>query len=229
MPVIAITPCSKQHDYEEAVRRAGGDVRILSYDTDRPADVVKEVDGILLPGGDDVLPSVYGAAAHPKFEAAEPGRDDYELELARQAATANVPLFAICRGIQVLNVARGGTLVQDIPSEWPNALTHSQKEPRDQPTHTVKVMGEGTRLGRILDAGEVEVNSMHHQAIKRLGHGLREVAWAPDGIIEGVEMPGDERFVVGVQWHPEELVGRDRAARNLFDAIVEAARRRPRH
>jgi putative glutamine amidotransferase len=127
-----------------------------------------------------------------------------------------------------LNVALGGTLVQDIPSEWPNALTHSQKEPRDQPTHTVKVMGEGTRLGRILDAGEVEVNSMHHQAIKRLGEGLREVAWAPDGIIEGVEMPGDDRFVVGVQWHPEELVGRDQAARNLFAAIVDAARRRVR-
>ena len=85
-------------------------------------------------------------------------------------------------------------------------------------------MGEGTRLGRVLGALEVEVNSMHHQAIKRLGEGLREVAWAPDGIVEGVEMPGDERFVLGVQWHPEELVAHDQAARNLFAAIVDAAR-----
>jgi putative glutamine amidotransferase len=87
-------------------------------------------------------------------------------------------------------------------------------------------MGEGTLLGRVLGALEMNVNSMHHQAIKRLGEGLREAAWAPDGVIEGVEMPGDDRFVLGVQWHPEELVGHDQAARNLFAAIVEAARRR---
>src|SRR5678816_4774330 len=95
MPVIAITPCSKQHDYEEAIRRAGGDVRILDYATDSPADVVGQVDGILLPGGDDVLPSIYGAAAHPTFEPAETGRDAYELELARRAADADVPLLSL--------------------------------------------------------------------------------------------------------------------------------------
>jgi putative glutamine amidotransferase len=90
-------------------------------------------------------------------------------------------------------------------------------------------MGEGTHLGRVLGALELDVNSMHHQAIKQLGEGLREVAWAPDGVVEGVEMPGDDRFVLGVQWHPEELVAHDQAARNLFTAIVDAARRRPRN
>jgi putative glutamine amidotransferase len=155
-----------------------------------------------------------------------PARDDLEIGLTRQALADDVPLFAICRGIQVLNVALGGTLVQDIASEVPNALAHSQKAPRHEPSHAVKIMGEGTRLWRVLGASEVQVNSMHHQAIKRLGEGLREVAWAPDGVIEGVEIAGDERFVLGVQWHPEELVGRDQTARALFAAVIDAARRR---
>src|SRR5918993_5916425 len=137
MPVIAIAPCSRQHDYEEAVRRAGGEVRILDYGTDSPAAVVAEVDGILLPGGDDVQPSLYGAETHAAFEAAEPGRDAYELELARRAADANIPLFAICRGIQVLNVSRGGTLVQDIPSEMTNSLNHELPEPSWAIAHDV--------------------------------------------------------------------------------------------
>jgi len=226
MPLIAITPCSKQHDYEEAVRRAGGDVRILSYDTDRPADVVKEVDGILLPGGDDVLPSVYGAAAHPKFEAAEPGRDDYELELARQAATANVPLFAICRGIQVLNVARGGTLVQDIPSELPDAVAHEMRETPFTIAHDVWI-SEGTLLHELLrdriDGDVCPVNSRHHQAVQKLGKGLIVSATAPDGVVEAVEDPS-KRFCLGVQWHPENFY-RTGEFRALFEAFVAAATR----
>jgi putative glutamine amidotransferase len=227
MPVIAITPCSKQHDYEEAVRRAGGDVRILSYDTDRPADVVKEVDGILLPGGDDVLPSVYGAAAHPKFEAAEPGRDAYELELARQAATANVPLFAICRGIQVLNVARGGTLVQDIPSELPDAVAHEMRETPFTIAHDVWI-SEGTLLHELLrdriDGDVCPVNSRHHQAVQKLGKGLIVSATAPDGVVEAVEDPS-KRFCLGVQWHPENFY-RTGEFRALFEAFVAAAQER---
>ena len=227
MPVIAITPCSKQHDYEEAVRRAGGDVRILSYDTDRPADVVKEVDGILLPGGDDVLPSVYGAAAHPKFEPAEPGRDDYELELARQAATANVPLFAICRGIQVLNVARGGTLVQDIPSELPDAVAHEMRETPFTIAHDVWI-SEGTLLHELLrdriDGDVCPVNSRHHQAVQKLGKGLIVSATAPDGVVEAVEDPS-KRFCLGVQWHPENFY-RTGEFRALFEAFVAAAQER---
>ena len=227
MPVIAIAPCSKQHDYEEAVRRAGGEVRILNYETDRPADVVNEVDGILLPGGDDVLPSLYGADPHPTFDAAEAGRDAYELELATRAGDADLPLFAICRGIQVLNVARGGTLVQDIPSELPDAIPH---EVRDTPftiAHDVWV-SEGTLLHTLLreriDGDACPVNSRHHQAVQQVGSGLVVSATAPDGVIEAVEDPS-KRFCVGVQWHPENFY-RTGEFRPLFEAFITAAQER---
>jgi putative glutamine amidotransferase len=227
MPVIAIAPCSKQHDYEEAVRRAGGDVRILNYETDHPDAVVAEVDGILLPGGDDVQPSLYGAQTHPTFEPAEPGRDSFEIELARRAGDADVPLFAICRGIQVLNVARGGTLVQDIPSELPNAIAH---EVRDTPftiAHDVWVT-EGTLLHDLLheriDGDSCPVNSRHHQAVHTVGDGLIVSATAPDGVIEAVEDPS-KRFCVGVQWHPENFY-RTGEFRALFEGFVAAARER---
>jgi putative glutamine amidotransferase len=227
VPVIAIAPCSKQHDYEEAVRRAGGDVRILNYETDRPADVVNEVDGILLPGGDDVLPSLYGADTHSTFDAAEPGRDAYELELATRAGDANLPLFAICRGIQVLNVARGGTLVQDIPRELPDAIPH---EVRDTPftiAHDVWV-SEGTLLHTLLreriDGDACPVNSRHHQAVQKVGSGLVVSATAPDGVIEAVEDPS-KRFCVGVQWHPENFY-RTGEFRALFEAFIAAAQER---
>ena len=217
--------------YVRAVQAAGGIPVLLTphFTPEVQAALWQRLDGLVLTGGGDIEPGRFGEARHPTVDEVSPARDDLEIDLTRRAVAENVPLFAICRGIQLLNVALGGTLVQDLASEWPNALPHSQKAPRTQPTHAVKVMGEGTHLGRVLGALELEVNSMHHQAIKQLGEGLREVAWAPDGVVEGVEMPGDDRFVLGVQWHPEELVSHDQAARNLFTAIVDAARRRPRN
>jgi putative glutamine amidotransferase len=214
--------------YIRAVQEAGGIPLLLTphFTPEVQAALWQRLDGLILTGGGDIEPERFGESRHVAVDDVSPARDDLEIGLTQRALHDDVPLFAICRGIQVLNVALGGTLVQDIPSEWPNALVHSQTAPRHEPTHAVKVMGEGTRLGRVLGTLEVDVNSMHHQAIKRLGEGLREVAWAPDGIVEGVEMPGEDRFVLGVQWHPEELVGHDQAARNLFAAIVEAARRR---
>ena len=224
MPVIAIAPCSKQHDYEEAVRRAGGDVRILNYDSDKPSDVVREVDGILLPGGDDVQPSLYGAQPHATFEAAEPGRDQYEIDLARQADEANVPLLAICRGIQVLNVSRGGTLVQDIPSELPDAVPHEVRETPHTIAHDVWI-SEGTLLHSVLreriEGDACPVNSRHHQAIQTVGSGLVVAATAPDGVVEAVEDPS-KRFCVGVQWHPENFY-RTGEFRGLFEAFIAAA------
>jgi putative glutamine amidotransferase len=213
--------------YIRAVQAAGGIPVLLTphFTTEVQAALWRRLDGLLLTGGGDIEPARFGEAGHPTVADVSPARDDLELGLTRRAVTEDLPLFAICRGIQVLNVALGGTLVQDIPSEWPNALAHSQTAPRHEVTHAVKIMGEGTLLGRVLGALEVEVNSMHHQAIKQLGDGLREVAWATDGIVEGVEMPGDERFVLGVQWHPEELVPHDPASRNLFEALIAAARR----
>ena len=226
MPVIAIAPCSKQHDYEESIRRAGGDVRILDYDKDTPADVVRSVDGILLAGGGDVLPSLYGEQPHEAFDAAEPGRDAYELELARRAGEADLPLLAICRGIQVLNVARGGTLVQHIPEELRDSLNHTLREPPYAIAHDIWV-AEGSLLERImrerLEGDTLPVNSRHHQAVKEAGAGLVVAATAPDGVIEAVEDPG-KRFCVGVQWHPENFY-RTGEFRELFEAFVEAARK----
>ncbi len=213
-----------------AVQEAGGIPLLLPphLSPDVQAALWPRLDGLVLTGGGDIDPARFGQPRHAKVDDVSPARDELEITLTRRALDDDVPLLAICRGIQVLNVALGGTLIQDLPGERPGPIAHSQREPRQQATHPVKVIGEGTRLGRVLGALEVSVNSMHHQAIDALGFGLHEVAWAPDGIIEGIEMPGDERFVLGVQWHPEELVGHDPAARNLFAAVVDAARCRPR-
>ena len=226
MPVIALAPCAKQHDYEEALARAGADVRILDYTRDAPADVVAGVGGILLPGGNDVLPSIYGEAAHRTFAAAEPGRDEYELELTRRAIEADVPLFAICRGVQVLNVARGGTLVQDIPDQLQDALNHTLKEPPFAIAHDIWIT-PGTLLDRLmrerLEGDTCPVNSRHHQAVKTPGEGLVVTATAPDGVIEAVEDPS-RRFCLGVQWHPENFY-RTGEFRGLFEGFLRATLR----
>jgi putative glutamine amidotransferase len=216
--------------YIRAVQAAGGIPLLLAphFTPEVQAALWQRLSGLVLTGGGDVEPARFGETPHPTVYEVAPARDELEIGLTRCAVSEAVPLLAICRGVQVLNVALGGGLIQDIPSAMPDALPHSQTAPRSEPTHRVKVLGEGTRLGRVLGTLEVEVNSLHHQAIGRLGEGLRDVAWAPDGVIEGLELADDERFVLGVQWHPEELVARDPAARNLFAAIVEAARRRAR-
>ncbi len=230
MPVIAIAPCSKLPDYEESVRRAGGEPRVLDYGSDRPADVVTRVDGLLLAGGNDVLPSLYAASAHETFEAAEAGRDDYEIELVRRAMDANLPVFAICRGVQLLNVAQGGTLIQDIPSELAESIEHRFAVPPHQPfdlAHEIWI-DKDSRLVTLLrerleGSDSCEVNSRHHQALKTLGEGLVSIATAPDGVIEAVEDP-NRRFWLGVQWHPENF-WRTGEFRALFEGFVNACDR----
>ena len=225
--------------YLSAIQAAGGIPVLLPprLDGDALATLWRRLEGLVLTGGGDIDPARFGEARHAATDDVAPARDALELDLVHRALADDVPLFAICRGVQVVNVALGGSLYQDIADQYRDQyrdtagskrapLRHSQTEPRDRPTHAVKVMGEGTRLATIVGALELEVNSMHHQAIKTLGRGLREVAWAPDGIIEGVELADGDRFVVGVQWHPEELVARDAAARSLFAALVGEARRR---
>lgn len=226
-PKIAIAPCSKLHDYEESVRRAGGDVRVVSTDRESPMDVVANNDGILLAGGGDVLPSIYGDTPHHTFDAAEAGRDDFELELVRLATEADIPLFAICRGIQVLNVGRGGTLVQHIPDEVAGGVDHNVREPRVAIAHEVWVTA-GSLLDRLMreteEDGGFPVNSRHHQSVKTLGSGLVTTATAPDGVIEAIEDPS-KRFVLGVQWHPENFY-RTGEFRALFEGFIEAASRK---
>jgi putative glutamine amidotransferase len=230
VPLIAISPCSAMHDYEESIRRAGGDVKVLDAARDAPADVIASCDGLLLTGGDDVLPAIYGEPAHASFQASEAGRDDYELELVRRCTEADLPLLGICRGIQVMNVARGGSLIQDIASEpgfgphtAKEGVQHDVREPRVAIAHEAWVT-DGTRLAEIMGGDEpVPVNSRHHQAVRAAGNGLVVSATAPDGIIEAIEDPS-RRYFVGVQWHPENFY-RTGEFRPLFESFVEAASR----
>jgi putative glutamine amidotransferase len=182
------------------------------------------LDGLLLTGGGDIDPALFGEAPHSTLYDVAPLRDTFEVAAARWALEHRMPILCVCRGMQVLNVALGGSLYQDVGTEPGTTLAHSQKEPRDQPTHKVTV-APGSRLADVLGAEEVETNSMHHQAIKKLGHGLTAVAWAPDQIVEGLELPDHPGFALAVQWHPEELVGHSDAARRLFAALVRHARR----
>lgn len=235
LPLIAIAPASRNDDYLESARRAGADTWLLDRDKDAPAEVVRRVAGIMLLGGADIEPSRYGETPHPTFEASEGNRDEYETELIALAIERDLPLLAICRGIQILNVALGGSLIQDIPSQTSSVVQHAAapNEPRELKAglkHEVSVT-TGSRLyailGPQLDArGMCGVNSRHHQAVKELGRDLVVTAVAPDGIVEAIERPASS-FCVGVQWHPENFYREERYNfAPLFRAFVSAAERR---
>jgi putative glutamine amidotransferase len=179
------------------------------------------LDGIVFPGGLDVHPLHYGEAhVHPATEV-DPTLDTLELQLARWAVSSDIPTLGICRGQQLLNVALGGTLIQDLPSErLPTGVAHRQAGQRWELSHTIEVE-VGSRLAGILGSTMVEVNSFHHQAVRRLGERLRAVAWSPDGIIEGVEGT-DHPWLLAVQFHPEDLVRFHDPSRRLFRALVRA-------
>lgn len=225
MPTIALSPCRQMSDYLESVRRAGATPLELTL-ADDPAAVAATADGLLLTGGGDVDPALYGASPHATYSAAEPGRDAFEIALVRAVLDAGKPVFAICRGMQVLNVALGGDLVQDIPTEVNGAAHHDVREPRYALAHEVWTT-QGSRFStlmreKLVDGESCQVNSRHHQAVKHLGAGLEVVATAPDGVIEAVERPG--AFCLGVQWHPENF-WRTGEFRPLFEGFVDACRR----
>ena len=213
--------------YIRAVQNAGGIPVLLPPPLVGEAreELWKRLHALLLTGGADIDPARFGELPHATVYDVSESRDDLEFTVVDSALGAGMPVFAICRGIQVLNVALGGTLIQDVPSEVGTQIAHSQAEPRHEATHRVTVSGE-TKMAEVLGAHDLRVNSFHHQAIKKLGRGLRDVAWADDGVIEAVEMPDARALVLGVQWHPEDLVDHDRAAANLFRALVSAAARR---
>jgi putative glutamine amidotransferase len=208
--------------YFDALEKAGATVLPIPTvrDVERLRYHYELLDALLLPGGADVEPSRYGAAARQDCNLyLMPELDEVELKLVAWALADNLPVLAICRGIQVLNVACGGTLWQDVNVEGATAELHD-REPRDLLAHGLDIDPDSL-LARTLGETHLEVNSLHHQAIRDVAPSLRTVAHSTDGLIEGVEMPG-HRFVVGIQCHPEELVGKEPWARSLFTAFVEA-------
>ena len=181
------------------------------------------VSGLLLTGGEDVAPARYGETPHPTVEAHE-DRDECEIALCRAALDRALPTLAICRGIQIANVAFGGSLIQDIPSQCANTIEHDPDGERDARVHDVLVES-GSRLAGALGCDCVRANSSHHQALDRIADGLRVTARAPDGIVEGAESSHADWWMLGVQWHPEELIDtREAWDRNLFAAFAEAVR-----
>ena len=202
-------------DYVDAVERAGGRPVLIPPSEDGVEETLEALDAIVFSGGSDVDPASYGADPHPETDVPQARRDAGEMALLSAALERDMPTLAICRGFQLLNVARGGDLVQHLPE----AVGHEdhRRRPGTFSEHPVAVK-DGSKLASIVGAGH-EVSSHHHQSVGRIGEGLVETAWASDGTIEGAEDPS-RRFAVGVQWHPE--AGRDDA---LFANLVEEARR----
>lgn len=238
-PIIGITCSTIQEEgygptrfgqngtYIDAVVRAGAAPLLIPQLTDRTLlrTLYDKLDGLLLSGGEDIDPVRYGEPLHEKCGRITPERDETELTLARWAVDEKKPLLAICRGIQVLNVALGGSLYQDIQAQVPEALPHTwyPDHPRNLRPHQVAI-APGTCLARILETTSLAVNSLHHQAVKDVAPRLVVTALAPDQIIEAVEAK-DHPFAVAVQWHPEELTPDDAGAQRLFDALIESCPR----
>jgi len=229
MAVIGITACRKLEDYKQAILHAGGEPRVLDMSPDVDS-ALAGIEGLLLTGGGDVAPSRYHEAPHPSVHEDVPGRDEFEISLVANARRAQLPIFAICRGIQVLNVACGGSLIQDIPTQIAGAVAHSLEIPPHQSydlAHEVWLDKDSLlwRLmrERLADADTCDVNSRHHQAVKSLAPGFRVTATAPDGVIEAIEDQSTP-FCLGVQWHPENFF-RTGEFRPLFEGFLKAAQR----
>ncbi len=211
--------------YSEAVEAAGGaPVHIcLIPQPDYISAVMNELDGVLLPGSDsDIDPTRYGAEPQPHLGAVHPVKDETDLLVLDEIEKRGLPLFAICFGMQALNVSRGGTLIQDIASQVAKAIKHQQGVPRDRPSHSVK-LATPSFISSLAPADCAFVNSHHHQAIENVGSNLVATAWSSDGLIEAVEDCRPERFAVGVQWHPELGWQEDSLSRALFERFVAAA------
>lgn len=207
--------------YLEAIESVGGlPVVIPPLPQEDMEELIGRVSGVCLSGGPDIHPRAYGQDEDPALGPTWMDLDDAELAVARAAFGARLPILAICRGAQALNIARSGTLFQDLPSRFGSEIRHRRGHGQPNISHPVDVAPDSV-LARALATTELVVNSFHHQASDQLGRGLRAVAWSPDGVIEGIEAPNRD-FVVGVQWHAEAM--EDEPAQSLFDAFVEACR-----
>jgi putative glutamine amidotransferase len=230
MAVIGITSCRKLEDYRQAMLHVGADVRILELSMG-VANALEGIDGLMLTGGDDVDPALYDQTPHDAALEIDRERDEFEIPLVKGARDRGLPILAICRGVQVLNVAAGGTLVQDIPSQVTGALEHRLTVPPHTPfelAHEIWI-DKDTLLSRLMSdrlsgADTCDVNSRHHQAVGQVAPGFRVSATAPDGVVEAIE-DSSSRFCLGVQWHPENF-WRTGEFRPLFEGFLDAASRK---
>lgn len=234
LPLIGVTPYQSRSEagyptltvqkaYMNAVMQAGGLPVILPVEISREGieTIAARMDGILFTGGGDLRPQVYSSHDHPKVDGVDDARDQMEFNLVHWLEETGKPFFGICRGIQLVNAALGGTLYEDILDQRPGALQHDHSDnARNHLAHPVEV-AEGSRLKEILGASKVEVNSLHHQGVRQLAPGVRATAFSPDGLVEAIEVPG-HRFGLAVQWHPEWLQEHP-PMRLLFQAFVQAA------
>ena len=216
-------------EYSEAVQRAGGMPLLLpplspeaAQDGAGVVATLRAVDGLILAGGGDIAPEHYGGQAHETVYMLDPDRDRFELELARAVLASDKPILAICRGIQILNVALGGTLIEHLPDVVGDRVAH-RLPPREPTPHSVSLVAD-SELAATLGATEVEAMSWHHQALRDVAPDLRVVARAPDGTIEAIER-SESSWCFGVQWHPELTAATDASQQRLFEAHVSAARR----
>lgn len=205
--------------YASSIATAGGIPVLLSpiVDEQLAEQLAERLDGLILSGGGDVNPIHYNEKPHPKLDLVCDIRDQYEFQLARAFIARKKPIFAICRGSQVLNVVLGGSLIQDVPSQVDTKLLHSQKEERHVATHSIQIKPD-SKLAAILGEQQIDVNSFHHQSVKELPKSCRAIAYAPDGVVEAFEYEGDQ-FALAVQWHPECMPG-DMHAPKLFQHFV---------
>ncbi|WP_332628668.1 gamma-glutamyl-gamma-aminobutyrate hydrolase family protein [Halalkalibacter flavus] len=231
-PIIGITSTVVNHNqirsinlhekFIRAVINGGGVPIVIPIAKDELAEEwVSVCDGIILSNGEDVDPHSYGAVPDPKIQKTYGRRDQLEIAIVRQALNYNRPILGICRGITMLNVALGGTVIQDIEKFNLTALNHYQQAERSEPTHEVSI-SESSRLYKMINAKNIRVNSMHHQSIDQLSTDLKQVAMAPDGVIEAVEGVRKHPFLLGIQWHPEEMATEDVRMQQIFtDFIAE--------
>jgi len=226
-PLIGVTPLwdvDRQSvwmlpDYLDGIKAAGGIPVVLPIEmSNKDAErMVETFDGFLFTGGQDVSPSLYGMEDATGTIVSSSERDKEETLLLKKALEADKPILGICRGLQFINVFLGGTLWQDLPSQHPSAIVHRQGKPYGVPTHQVSIVGE---LQSLLGKDKLEVNTLHHQAVKDLGGGLTPMAVAPDGLIEAVQLQ-DKHFVWAVQWHPEYLFKTDKDSLAIFSCFIE--------
>lgn len=217
-------------DYSEAVEAAGGVPIHISLipKTEYITEVLADLDGILLPGSNtDIDPHYYGEEPHHKLGTVIPEKDETDFLVLAEAERLNLPVLAICFGMQAVNVIRGGELVQDLESQLPKSIKHEQGAPAHRNSHGLKI-AKGNILSGLPAVkgakGPIRVNSSHHQAVDKVGKNLKAIAWAKDGVIEGIQDTRKNRFLLGVQWHPELSAGQDDLSREIFELFIERCR-----